>query len=271
MGDDAMSRALILRPRVAAAGGGGGITEPFFTESFAGGQFNNANGFTWDGTGSTPSSPRVSISSARARTGTHSLQFSYNPTMPNVDQQAEQRFALGRDCSEFALEFYWYLPSNFNNPSSNKKLWEWWRDLYGGEDGAWAGGMEFNLNVGVDNFHPISTTDLSNVLSDITGGALNEMLVADGGPLNVGAWNRMRYYLKAASSRGASDGIYKFWGNDTLVINVTNGRFHNHTDTTGPAVIRNGYLMGYANAGYSEPTVFNIDDISMWDTNPGWT
>lgn len=87
--------------------------------------------------------------------------------------------------------------------------------------------------------------------------------VGSGGPLNKGAWNRIRLRLKAASSRTASDGVVNMQINGTTVLSITTAKFHNAYSSPVDAVLRNGYFMGWANSGFTEKTVFFIDDVTF--------
>jgi hypothetical protein len=35
-------------------------------------------------------------------------------------------------------------------------------------------------------------------------------------------------------------------------------------------VLRNGYLLGWANSGFAQETVFYVDNVKFYQTSPGW-
>jgi hypothetical protein len=76
--------------------------------------------------------------------------------------------------------------------------------------------------------------------------------------------------VKAASSRLASDGRMQMWVNDTKMVDYNVGRFHNFNPNVLDATLRNGYLLGWANSGFSENTVFYVDDVKFTQGNPSW-
>jgi hypothetical protein len=62
----------------------------------------------------------------------------------------------------------------------------------------------------------------------------------------------------------------KMWINNTLFFSTTTGNFNNFDPSLVGTTLRLGYLMGYANSGFDETTVFFIDAIKFYSGNPGW-
>ena len=89
-----------------------------------------------------------------------------------------------------------------------------------------------------------------------------------------GQWSQIRVHLKAASSAGATNGVSELWVNGALAYQKTNGDFSNlnggQLNGIYPALLHNGYLMGYTNGWYSVNTTIYIDDFKIYDTDPGW-
>jgi hypothetical protein len=60
------------------------------------------------------------------------------------------------------------------------------------------------------------------------------------------------------------------WVGDQLVYQFTEGRYHNVDPAEPDVALRKGYLMGWANSGFTETTDFFIDDITFYRKSPGW-
>lgn len=252
---------------------GGEIVDPepasaFFTDTFEGGVKNNANGFSWNGTGS-----RVSVVSFDGR---DCLRFRYGPDDATKDSTAEQRFNMGRSLQELWLEYWIHIPANFSIradfPANNKFL-ALWPNNYStvGETYVVA---EFERD-GTDSSRariiayadPFYTDGTSIRSGDaiLTSPFLSAAL--------RGTWNRVRVHYKIASGPGMTDGIYEFWLNDTLMARSRSD--YSIYSTGGQNFIRNGYFMGWANSGYTDVTDFHIsggvDGPKFYQDNPGWT
>lgn len=115
---------------VSTTGRVDGDVLPFFSETFAGGTRNPANGFTWT------SEANTSVSTDRAYKGTHSLKFAYAGEEPPAESWSEQRFNMGRYEREVWLDYKLYIPSNFvhtDQPpgyAENNKFFMLWKDTY---------------------------------------------------------------------------------------------------------------------------------------------
>lgn len=247
------------------------FASPFFTDSFAGLQKNNANGVLWN------PSPAGDVSVV-SFDGYNCLRFRYGG-----QSTAEQRFDIGKYTQVFGMEFWIHIPSNFSmrNPTLGNKFWQVWRDVYSDfAGGTQQAGMEYWIVGGVER--PAATgrgmlrmadpADPSfGYVTDIAGDAANQTpLIGTTGPLVIGAWNRVRMMVSGSSAFGVADGFYKVWFNNTLYINVLNHRIHNVTASPSDVRFRNGYLMGYTNTGFTNQTDFHIRDVKFYDANPGW-
>ena len=74
-------------------------------------------------------------------------------------------------------------------------------------------------------------------------------------------------------TNSATDGIYKQWANDTLVVSITNGPYWNRPSSPNFAVdayVNGGYFFGVSNSGYTDATTFYMDAFKFYDTDPGW-
>jgi hypothetical protein len=68
-----------------------------------------------------------------------------------------------------------------------------------------------------------------------------------------------------------NDGRYKAIINETVLYDYTNEDFYNVNPSPSDTYFRNGYFMGYTNAGFVTPTAIYIDDLKFYDTDPGWS
>ena len=247
--------------------------EPFFEETFAGNQLNNAEGFTW---GSPKNTSVVTWDGAPA------LRCRFNDSgagSPN----AEQRFSLGRSCSHLCIEYEVWVGTEYshaNTAPSNNKFLALWRDDYGASAETWMLGYEFQTTG--------TRTPDSNVLvvsnrwdfgfwsASTTGGytvtGQNGQFIGDSGNFLLrGAWKQVRVEVKAASSDTATDGIQRMWIGGVLHSEITNGKFWNPDSAEPDTVLKNGYFLGTANSGYATQTDFYLRGFKFYNENPGWT
>jgi hypothetical protein len=235
---------------------------PFFEDSFDTGLRGAGNGFLWSTTSST-----VTVSNERSRSGSHALKFRYAATPLGQDASAEQRFNLGRNATELWVEYYLYLPANFvvrNDFPANNKFFAAWAENY-----STAGDLQV-----ITEFEYVSPTATRARMLSMSenypastirkeGFALQDFLTTQ----MAGQWHRIRIHFKASSGTQQTDGIYEGWINDKLAWQSKNWSFWY---PGGNNYLRKGYLMGWANSGYTEETNFFIDDVKFFDTNPGW-
>lgn len=277
---NATVRGQVLTSGAATVVVGGGAPpepdegDPFFEETFAGNQLNNADGFTWGGGKNTSV---VTFDAAPA------LRFRYDPASGSPN--AEHRFNLGRDCPHLWLEYQIYIPANFshaNDSPSNNKFAMFWRDTYSDvAGGTWRVGFEFqttstrtpdsNIRAMSSRWNLNSWTS-SNSTGDYLPTGQNAKFISSTGPLTIDAWNTVRIELAAASNQSSSDGIQRMWINGTLFVEITTGKFWNFDTATDPVDchIRNGYFMGTANSDYPELTDFHLRGFKFYNTDPGW-
>jgi hypothetical protein len=246
---------------VAAAVAPAATSAPFFTDNFDNGQRNNAGGFNWG------SQTSVAISNEQSYSGGYSMRFRYGAVPLGQDGWSEQRFNLGRNATELWVEYYLYLPSNFEvrkDLPANNKFIALWADNYS---------TTGDLQVITEFEYRDSTMARARMLSMSEnyptstirqkGFQLSNFLT----PSMAGKWHRVRVHFRASSGSQMTDGIYEGWIGDTLAWRSVDWSFWY---TGGKNYIRNGYLMGWANSGYSQQTDFFIDDVKFFTSNPGW-
>ncbi len=242
---------------------------PFFTETFAGGQRNNANGFQWLG----DIEPVVVTNFGRS--DSNSLRFTFNANGVDTPSFSEERFDIGRYLSEVAVEYWIHVPSNWEHRNTsyppNNKWFFLWRDPddYTQEARDWQVAVEWWRTNDTESWGRfMSNAPDQGFLSNQLPPPNDPPFIGASAPIKPGQWNRFRFYVKASSSRGASDGIYKVWANDVQMVNLTNKQLHNPSTEPVGAVLRSGYLMGYMNSGFDETTIFHIDDLSFYEYLP---
>ena len=240
----------------------------FFDDNFDTGAKKSANGFLWKDATS------VTVSAEKAFSGTHSLRFDFAPAVLGDDSFAEQRFDMGRYLPEVTVEYQLFVPSNFvhrNDSPTNNKFIMLWRDTYSDvTGGTWRIGWEYQRETDGSSLGRFMSSRWDvNMLTDWgswagTAPDLTPRLISTAGPIVIGQWNKIRFHVKAASSRTAEDGIVELFANDRLVMGHYKGRFHNAYTSPADAVLRNGYLLGWANSGFAVRTVFFIDDVKFY-------
>lgn len=238
---------------------------PFFTDGFEGGVRNDGNGFTWTSTTS-----RVSVQTAPDSSGDYALRFRFGPDASGGDSSAEQRFNLGRDLTEIWLDYFVWIPSNYQHRNEltggdNNKFFRLWGDDYNSVMKVGASTMP-TAAVG-------ATNDESNLTNEFNRGAGMGQFgpsVAFGGAANLGAWNRIRLHYRRISAEGVADGLAEIWVNSTQIVSTT-------IDQGWDAATNfwnQGYFFGWSNSGYLAETDFYIRGgdlgLKIYDSDPGW-
>jgi len=234
----------------------------------------NANGFTWNGTGS-----RVVVAAVPAGRSGHGIRFRFGPDAAGSNSNAEQRFNLGRYVSHLWLQYDVFIPSNFihrddGGTLNNKFIWLW-RDVYSDTaGGTWRISSEYNRNSDTESRIRAMTSRWDSNASSSNGYSPTGQatpFISPTGPLVIGAWNQLRMEFKAASGWGAENGIHRIWVNGTLYLETTTGKFWNFfEESPADCVLRNGYFFGASNSGFADETDFFIYAPKFYDTDPGW-
>ena len=79
-----------------------------------------------------------------------------------------------------------------------------------------------------------------------------------------GKWVRIRFHLLIHDT----DGQFELWRDGALVMELKPDTRTSWGD--GYDYFRHGYLMGWANTGFSEDTTFHITDFKLYVSDPGW-
>lgn len=236
---------------------GGDGAAPFFQDDFETGTRVSANGFTWSVAG------KVHVRTDQSYSGDYALKFRFGPDSIGQDSDSEQRFNLGRNLPELWVEYYLYIPENFvmrsgPGPMNNKFF------------GIWANRYSKTGDVQVVTEYERSGPDSSIIRVLSMSGRANVTARKHAGLLDNsmrGRWMRVRVHVKTSTGENQNDGIIELWKDNTLVYS------HYEMDiwfAGGNNFWRTGYLLGWANTGFTEETSFFIDDVKFWDASPGW-
>lgn len=235
-----------------------------FSDDFeSGDRAKTENGFSWSNSGD-----NVFVSTDVALSGKYSLCFRFAGKPPGADAMAEQRFKLGGNYTELWVQFNVFLPKNYfhraENPGNNKLMSLWSRDYQN----------TGNLTV----LHLWPEADGGSAVTYMVSDKKNRPLIKDGGhPMlfeldkQRGKWTEVTYHWRRQTSETSSDGLVEMWrkvgsGPREKIISAEN------LDNTwgrdgGPSPAYNfvteGYLLGWANSGFSEDTQICIDDVKF--------
>jgi hypothetical protein len=210
-------------------------------------------------TGTAHWTDRASVSVANFPQGTsnYAAKFSYNASTT----WSELRFDLGKLSTEIWVQFDLYIPANYYQAApagatSNNKFIQLWGANYSEYSQVgictWAnkGGSDFSYAQAEWNFNG---TGLG------ASGASAQSFIA---AADKGKWVTYRIYVKAATA--STKGTFRTWKNGALVLDNTN--VLNGYSASAPNAYRYGYLLGWANSGYTQATDFYIDNVVIGTT-----
>lgn len=239
---------------------------PFFTDDFASGDLSKTgNGFAW----TSPTNTSVEIGAGRL--SGNALRFPMGPDVLCEDSSAEQRFQLtsspGTGKQEVWFEYYWYLPANYihrsqaacsSDNTSHQKFFAAWADNYASDSDSSVIMELWRTNDTTSYYRTICRGGTCEVAEYFPRYPDRTTIVAS----QRGQWLLTRIHIKVHPT----DSVIEAWVDGTLQYRRTGtGLWTGVRD-----FIRNGYLMGYSNGGYTDVTVFYIDEFKVWDTDPGW-
>ncbi len=228
------------------------------------------NGYGWVGS----MGPNNFVTKDKALSGSYSLAFRF-PGKPDLaaDGSSERRFTFGAILPEVWIEYYLFIPENYvhrdGDGGDNNKFFVLWGP------GTYPGGAAGRLSVF------LSAERLSDSWSKINMSWSGESTPAIGAyspeftfPRDAkGRWNQIRIHARPSSSANwPGDGAIEIWWDGILMASMrdyTRSTPRPFYDPDEPG-IQNGYLFGWANSGYTEDTVFFVDDFKVYSSNPGW-
>lgn len=238
---------------------------------------NSAGGVSWLGTNRTSAREMVTEMSEAANSGSMAMRFRYPGSAPGGDAMAEQRVNLGAGFSEVWIEYYLYVPPNFQlrdeSPSNNKffKIYHAGSvDMEATFEYRRTGDLTARSRQLSDGYAwKVNRDGLGKVGEACDGASSVSPLISPTGPVKIGQWNRIRFHFKAASGAGIDDGAYHWWVNGDLILRRAYN-FWPDSNLAADATFTGLYLLGWANTGFDEQTKFWIDDFSVFDADPGW-
>lgn len=199
------------------------------------------------------SNASVLVVEGQAVSGTRAARFHFTGKPdPKADAWAELRFDLGKPYRDLWFAYALFIPKNYaHRRNANNKFFRLWGTDYGDKEKI---GASTWANSPPDGFSRLRCD------WDSTGGGMGEggknhpdfITAAD-----LGRWMRIMIHCEAATAD--VKGTIQIWKNGTLIIDNAN-QVALYKDG-GIHAYKQGYLLGWANSGFTEDTDFYIDDV----------
>lgn len=233
-----------------------------------------ASGAQWTGSAWTEVVDST-LSNVTPHSGSKMLRFRWEE-----NANSEQRFDLGsQQTGDVYIRYYVYYPDGTelgenkyehrDGPSSdNNKLMRLW-----GED------YDDNIKVGARSWPADEYVERIQFTANVSAWKVNGCSGSQGeayineesihswyrGDSTLGRWMCFEFHYKRDT--GNSDGVFEFWVDGDKKIGVTN--FSIIGAPCDPGYFKEGYLMGWANSGFDNPTNVYIDDVVFSDSYIG--
>lgn len=249
-------------PTPAPSVDSGSTGEPFYSHDFSDGARTDKHGFAW-----LSSSANVTVEDAPLRPGQKALAFAHRAKPIGEDSTAQQNYDMGRELREVWVAYDLYIPHNFAL-----------RDDVGGENNKFHllfadSNVGDNLLVGAEYLRVSDTDSRVKLLGKTDNNqwsALDKQAFKHPTFLTTamrGTWQRVREHVRIDSAAGVHDGVYECRVNDVLVWSAGDTPIYNSGRNN---YVRKGYLMGWANMGFTEETVFYLANPAWYDRDPMW-
>jgi len=199
----------------------------------------------------------VRLPASTGRSG-YAMEFFYPGVADNEDGWAEARFDLKADYAKLAIEFDLFVPSNYfhrvpGDRTNNNKFFRLWQRTYDDVEKLGASmmseGSSGNSTIGSD-YRIESSWGISTAITE----SRSFITSAD-----RGKWMSIRIEVIAATD--TTNGSIKIYKNDALHLSDT--KIKNHV--RGTQGFRYGYLLGWANSGFSQDTRLYVDNLRVLD------
>jgi hypothetical protein len=188
--------------------------------------------------------------------GRHALRFRYAAGQ----NMSEQRFTLPEAMDEVWISYWIRVPVNFSHPggNNNQKFFALWQDDY-----------EFSGSGATATFQFRASGDGSRVANyQILPGSGSSTARHTGESGSAMLWttaDRGRWLKVVIHARNGTNGLVEQWSRWEGESNWT--QLYSANQNLGSAGWRSGYIMGWANAPYSQDTEFLIDDFTVSATS----
>lgn len=201
----------------------------------------------------------TTISSENPKDGSSSLRIRYPGVAIDKDGWAEARFDLGNYYERLSIRFDLYIPENYEHRDSegvdNNKFFRLWSETY--DDKEKIGASMYNQgntgesNLGAD-YRKEENWGMSTGISSVSDFITME---------DKGRWMSVVIYIKAATD--AAPGEMRIYKNGSIHLQHTLDINY----TPGTQGYRYGYLLGWSSSGYSQETIFYIDNVELHDND----
>lgn len=243
----------------------------FFSDGFETGDFtheDSTSGAKWTGR-NTGTNDTMTVSSDMAHSGTYSAKFHFDGNTDLADDAfSELRYSLGSGRTDWYLSYYIYFPSGFDvrdaTGSDNNKIADIWGVDYQDSDVKFNVEMERDQSVGFklkrNTTWPYETLQCSGV---INAGPDQPRFTFTSS--YFGRWVHLEYHYKL--DNGTGNGQAQFFVDGDLKISMDDLSYIDAP--CSPGYMLYGYLMGWANSGYTTDTDIYIDDVIFSTTYQG--
>jgi len=211
----------------------------------------------------------VSISDEMPKKGESSARFRFGGAPDGEDSWSEARFDLGDQYEELSIKFDLYIPSNYEHrPHNNGQGWtnnkflRLWTDTYADLEkvGATMYNQFDNGNSGTGN----NTYDSSigndyrreaswGMSSSVT--TYENFITLEN---DRGKWMSVVIYVKAGTDTSPTE--FRFYKNGQLLVED----LFNNNWVPGTQGYQKGYLLGWANSGFTEQTNLYMDNVEFY-------
>ncbi|MFB1035154.1 MAG: hypothetical protein QMC38_07380, partial [Sinobacterium sp.] len=191
----------------------------------------------------------------------------YLPNVPQPDHGwAEQRFRIPVNAQQLEISYRQFVPANYQPSPGNHKNFLMWSGDYGSsrsnimlnsESWPTTDGGSPSVNIAVDGTN-YAHSRVSN----------NPLMFEN----TQGSWQRVHIYVELAGREG-DFGVFEVHRNREILVGTSHPDIipawgqpsvdeHIEYSSRGN-YIDQGYLMGWANGGFAETTLFCIDDFTI--------
>lgn len=235
----------------------------FFQDGFESGDLSHTeNGVKWT------SVAWGGVNSVKPKSGAHSMEFHFNSARDGVDSFSELRFNLGGNYKDLWVAYDLYIPDNYyhrkqSTSDNNKGFLYLWSGNYGNTTGPGLGPNFWPLNNGGSYASMYSWNTASPSFGKHYWNACPTAIDIN----DAGKWVRITAHYKYASAAN-NDGIAQIWktyadGTRQLICNETKGKWY----VPGAPGFDQGYILGWANSGFTDATLFYLDNVIFSDTS----